>query len=327
MYGELAAACAFIFGGTAAFTVYAEGDETAASAWIIPFVLLALAVILSAYALRKHVSRIRTTKKCDDAPPEEFDAVVAGAIWIGWMTYGMVFSKVVPIFGGVLAYIHGSTVVALVLLTHTRAHVRREGAWANGLLIVVAALLFLPHPDTISWHLPPTILYTKVGVFYVLYCVSEVAQKLELEARARVGDIATPAERIYAVQIQVVQTAWVLLSVFPMVLLALAQIGLLASEIRAQLALRRADANASALPLVHAAQARVQVAAQREVPADNAPPQAAQPHPRVVVAAAAAAAAVISFPRSADARAAIRSANDALFDVAPPRARPRVRNG
>jgi hypothetical protein len=207
--------------------------------WVRPFVLLTTAIALSVFGMVKHLNRIRSTKKMDDPPQEELGALLAGGIWYGWMTYGVVFGDVPPVVVGAWAYVHGIVVALLVMVSHSHANARRDGACATVLLVAVVLLLFLPHPDTISRHIEPTALFTKILAFYVLFAVVEVAHKLDFEARTRIGDGPTPAQRVYAVQVQVVQTAWVLLTIIPLIPIAVMQIFILGVEIHGHLRDRR----------------------------------------------------------------------------------------
>lgn len=229
MYAEFAAILALIVLGTIAFTHF-ETD-----AWIVPFVLLGVAVALAASILRKHLMRLHCTLKDDDAPQESFDALPAGVIWICWLAYGALFADVPPLLSGSLAYVHGVVIAVLVLMSHSRANVRRDWMWASGLLLVVGALLFLPHPDTLSKQLPPAVLYLKIVLFYALFVVTEIAQKLAFESNAVSASPPTEPERVYSLQVQVVQSAWVLLSMRQLLPIALLQMFILGVEIRAHL--------------------------------------------------------------------------------------------
>jgi len=225
-YNEFAVVFLLIIAGTITFAYYTSVP------WLTPFVLLSAAVVLAGYGLAKHLNRAMQTKKTDDPPPEQMDALLAGGIWIAWMTYGVVFKSVPPILHGVAAYIHGIVIVAIVMLSHSRADVRRDGKWATGLLVIVVLLLFLPHPDTISSDIDPLILFTKIVVFYFLFAIAEVALKLELEARVRRDDPPSPVERVYAIQVQVVQTAWILLTIWQLLPIVIFQVAIIGAEIR-----------------------------------------------------------------------------------------------
>lgn len=243
MYSELVSVLILIFGGTFVFSRY-SGEQR----WLAPFVLLSSGVLLAVFARHKHLRRIHAGKKTDDAAPETFDALLAGAIWVGWMTYGLVFKDMHPLFDGVAAYIHGSLAVVLVLMSHSVSNVQQNVACADILAFLVIILLFMPHPDMISFDLEPLMLYTKVSVFAVLFCVSEVAQKMGFDTRISTKNPPTEADRMYATQIQVVQTAWVLLSIFPLLLLATLQILMFAGEIRMHTQREHQDANQPILP-------------------------------------------------------------------------------
>lgn len=252
MYQEFCAVFLLITVGTVAFTNYVS------KAWIRPFVLLTTAVALATFAMAKHLKRIRDTKKTDDPPQEELGALLAGGIWHAWMTYGVLFGDVEPVVSGAWAYVHGGAITMLVLLSHSYANARRDGACATALLVGVVALLFLPHPDTISRHIDPVVLFAKILAFYVLFGVVEVAHKLDFEARTRAGDGPSPAQRVYAAQVQVVQTAWILLTIIPLMPIVAMQLVILGAEIHSHLRDRVDAINAAAsLPLVAAAR-RVQ---------------------------------------------------------------------
>jgi hypothetical protein len=242
MYHEFCGVFVLITLGTVAFTKHVS------EAWIRPFVLLTAAVALATAAMYKHLKRIRDTKKTDDPPREELGALLAGGIWHAWMTYGVLFGDVPPVVSGVWAYVHGGAIVVLVLLSHSHANARRDGRCATALLVGVVALLFLPHPDTISRRIDPVVLFSKILAFYVLFAIVEVAHKLDFEARTRAGDAASPAQRVYAAQVQVVQTAWILLSIVPLMAIALVQIIILGAEIHGHLR-ERAEAIVAATRL------------------------------------------------------------------------------
>jgi hypothetical protein len=210
-----------------------------------PFVVLACSVILAGAALYKHYQRALAFKKTDEPAPRGLDTLPAGCVWIVWLLYGIVFRGVAPLVTSWAAYVHGGAVVALVLTTYWKDDIRDNGKWAKGVLTATAVLLFIPHPDTIGHDMHPALLFGKVGVFYLLFLMSEIALKLEADTR-RARDAATsiPAHP-YAIEIQVVQSAWVLLTLQYLMVVALAQIFLVLLDIGRQLKRRSA---ASELP-------------------------------------------------------------------------------
>ncbi len=223
MYVELLGVFVLILTGTFAFSQYEN------TPWIPPFVLLTAAVILGGSSQWKRHAALRLAKKTDDVT-EQLDVLLSGGVWIVWLVYGVVFRDVAPLVAGPSAYVHGAVVVILVLLSHTRENIRREAGWSTVLLVVVVALLFIPHPDTVSQRMPMHVLFTKVSAFYVLFAVAETVTKLEFDVRARNGDTPTRADRVYARQIQIVQSAWILLSLFALLPIAAAQLLLLFRE-------------------------------------------------------------------------------------------------
>ena len=225
VYMECLGVFVLILVGTFAFVQYGQVPL------IGPFVLLSAAVILGVAGQWKRHAAVGRAKKQDDAT-EQLDLIVSGGVWIAWLVYGVVFRDVAPLVSGVAAQVHGVVVVLLVLLSHARDNIRREAGWSTGLLLVVVALLFIPHPDTVSQSMPPHVLVIKVCVFYALFAGSEAVTKLEFDVRSRAGDAPTRPERVYARQIQIVQSAWVLLSVFSLVPIAIAQMLLLVREAR-----------------------------------------------------------------------------------------------
>lgn len=229
-YREFIMIFALIVLGTAGFTSYVTQK------WIVPFILLSIVIILAALAVRKLILRIARTEQEDDIPPEMFDALPAGCIWIAWMAYGLIFLDITPVVEGLAAYIHGSIIVALVFVSHSRADIGKSSVWSSALLVVVAGLLFVPHVDTVSRLMSPFVLYAKIVIFYVLFVVTEVAQKLKFEAMIERKEPPSELERIYAAMIQIVQTAWVLLSISPLFILALIQVGLIGFDISKLLA-------------------------------------------------------------------------------------------
>ncbi len=241
MYVEVVGIFALIVSGTFAFSYQAQVP------WLAPFVLLTSAVILSGAGLWKHNYQLVMSKKDDDAN-EQLDMILSGVVWLVWLVYGELFKNVAPLISGWAAYVHGAIIVILVLLSHGRDNIRREGAWSTFLIVAVAGLLFVPHPDTISQHLPIPILFIKVCVFYALYGISETATKLDFDARRRAGDVPTRLERVFATQIKIVQSAWVLLSIFPLIAICIAQFMLLLREIRRHMRARRS--RESLLPVV-----------------------------------------------------------------------------
>ena len=318
MYSEFVSIFALIVVGTAGFTSYVTQK------WVIPFSLLTVTIILAVLALKKHMTRLAVTVKNDDTPPEVFDALPAGCIWIVWMTYGVLFLDVTPILEGLVAYVHGTVVVILVFVSHSRADVRRNSLWASSLLVVVAGLLFLPHPDAINRLMTPTVLYIKIVLFYGLFICTEVAQKLEFESRTRARNPPTELERIYAVMIQIVQTAWVLLSISPLFLIAVIQIAILCYEIRTYL-LEKTMAETS-LPVTTADHRRTTAgapASRRRAPkAQPKPKPKPNPTAKASPKARRSAAPLITLPSSRPARAsapvsgsssALSSAASALF--------------
>ena len=232
MYVEVVGVFALIVLGTFGFSYHAQFP------WLAPFVLLTSAVILSGAALWKHNHQLARSKKDDDTT-EQLDMILSGAVWLVWLVYGELFKDVAPLVSGWAAYVHGAIIVVLVLLSHGRDNIRREGAWSTFLIVAVAVLLFIPHPDTISQHLPIPILFVKVCVFYVLFGIAEMATKLDFDARRRAGDVPTRLERVFATQIKIVQSAWVLLSIFPLIAISIAQCMLLLREIRRHMRARR----------------------------------------------------------------------------------------
>ena len=233
MYVEVVGIFTLIILGTFSFSYHAQIP------WLAPFVLLTSAVILSGAGLWKHNHRLAMSKKDDDAT-EQLDMILSGAVWLVWLVYGELFKDVAPIMSGWAAYVHGAIIAVLVLLSHSRDNIRREGAWSTSLIVAVTALLFIPHPDMMSQHLPIPILFVKVCVFYILFGIAEMATKLDFDARRRAGDVPTRLERVFATQIQIVQSAWVLLSIFPLIAISIAQCMLLLREIRRHMRARRA---------------------------------------------------------------------------------------
>ncbi len=232
MYVEVVGVFALIVVGTFAFSYQAQIP------WLAPFVLLTSAVILSGSALWKHNYQLVMSKKDDDAT-EQLDMILSGAVWLMWLVYGELFKDVAPLVSGWAAYVHGVVIVILVLLSHGRDNIRREGVWSTLLIVAVAGLLFVPHPDMISQHLPIPILFVKVCVYYALYGIAETATKLDFDARRRAGDVPTRLERGFATQIKIVQSSWVLLSIFPLIAISIAQFMLLLWEIRRHMRARR----------------------------------------------------------------------------------------
>lgn len=204
LYGEFIAVFGLITTGTVVYVRYMS------DAWVTPFVLLAAIVVLAMFHNLKRIQRVGFLTKEDGVPPEEFDSLLAGSIWIGWITYGVLFSGVQPVVYGLWTYVHGAAIVGLVLYTHLYPEIRGDPIRSFAVLVAVSALLFLPHSGTISHTMSPAVLFFKIAVFYILFTLVEIEKKMRFSERGR--DV-TEAERISAVQVQVVQTAWVLLSV------------------------------------------------------------------------------------------------------------------
>lgn len=213
-----------------------------------PFVVLTCAVFLAGGALCKYYQREMVLKKTDEPAPRSLDMLPAGCVWIVWILYGIVFRDVAPLVTSWAAYAHGGAVVLIVLATYWKDDIRDNGKWANGVLVAIAVLLFIPHPDTIGHDMHPALLFGKVGVFYLLFLLSEIALKLESDAR-RASNVATSPSNLihpYAVEIQVVQSAWVLLTLHFLMIVALAQMFLVLLDIARHLKRRAA---ASELPV------------------------------------------------------------------------------
>jgi uncharacterized membrane protein len=201
--------------------------------WLAPFVLLASVLSLGAAHLLRQRRALGRSKKDDDAAiAEPVDMLPAGVVWILWLIYGDIFRGVAPLVSGFAAYVHGTLIVLLVLISHSRSDIRRESGWAAFLVCAVGVLLFIPHPDTVSQRMPFHVLFVKVFLFYSLFNVSDTATRLEFDARRRAGDTPTGPERTCALQIKIVQSAWVLLSLYPLTAVAVLQFLLMFREIR-----------------------------------------------------------------------------------------------
>jgi uncharacterized membrane protein len=224
---EVVGVFVLIASGTLAFSYHEH------LTWLAPFVLLASALSLVAAHLWKQRRYLGQSKKDDDAiVAEPADMLPAGVVWIVWLIYGDIFRGVAPLVSGFAAYVHGTLIVLLVLISHSRSDIRRDGGWATFLICAVGVLLFIPHPDTVSQRMPFHVLFVKVFLFYSLFSVSDTATRLEFDARRRADDPPTGSERACAMQIKIVQSAWVLLSLFPLTAVAVLQFLLLFREIR-----------------------------------------------------------------------------------------------
>lgn len=218
MYSEFVGVFAFILVGTIAYVRYM------ATAWLTPFVILAAAVVLGLLSLLKMLQRAVRTKKDDGEIQEDFDALMAGCIWLAWITYGVLFGNVDHVIIGAWAYAHGAVVVTLVVLTH----VDLGPSYIWGIVSSLALLLFLPHPGMVSQSIDPLVLFPKILLFYIIYILVEVSQKVEFAQQA-----LPPSDenRVLSALVKAVQTVWILLSVWELTPFALLQALILSRRI------------------------------------------------------------------------------------------------
>ena len=236
MYTEFIGVFVFILVGTIAYVRYM------ATAWLTPFVILAAWVVLGILSVTKTLKRAIRAQQEDDPIPEDFDALMAAFTWLAWITYGVGFGNVDHIIKEHWTYAHGAIVVALVVLSH--AELGPSYIW--GIVLALAMLLFLPHPGMVSQAIDPPVLLSKILVFYFIFILVEVSQKLEF---SQMKEPPTDEVRILAALVKVVQTVWILLSVWELIPFALLQAVILSYRIYKSYTTQQAHLERDTLPV------------------------------------------------------------------------------